>query len=286
MSKALRFELPYRVVDVFTSRPLEGNPLAVFPHCDSVEEITDSLMQRIARELNLSETVFVFPSQREGCDARVRIYTPAREIPFAGHPTIGTAFVLNVGGAQRFVLEENIGPVPVEFEDWLIWLTTPPIEDGAKLNRRECAAALGLEAEDLLDAEPQILSAGNPTLFIGVKDRAAVDRARLRGHTEDSYCTFVFAPLAEGAYSRMFAPSYGIIEDPATGSSTGPLALYMMRHGLAPSTDGTRFTSEQGVSMGRRSLLHVKIKGEFGIAGIGVGGQVTPVADGVMRFRL
>ena len=186
----------------------------------------------------------------------------------------------------RLVLEENIGPIPVEFEGGLIWLATPPIENGEKLDRRECAAALGLEVADLLDVEPQILSAGNPTLFIAVKDEATVDRARLRGHMEDSYCTFVFAPVVEGAYSRMFAPSYGIIEDPATGSSTGPLALYMMRHGLAPSADGTRFTSEQGVSMGRRSVLHVKIKGESGSAGISVGGQVTPVADGTMRFSL
>jgi trans-2,3-dihydro-3-hydroxyanthranilate isomerase len=292
MSNAFSLTLPYHVVDVFTTRALEGNPLAVFPACGGVEGLTDSLMQRIARELNLSETVFVFPADRPEFAARLQIFTPAREVPFAGHPTIGTSFVLRATGivprdAERFVLEEKVGPVPVEIENasQLIWLTTPPTEAGPRLNRLECAAALGLEPGELLDIEPQLLSAGNPTLFIAVRDKAAVDRAALSGDAKAAYCTFVFAPVAEGAYSRMFAPSYGIPEDPATGSSTGPLALYMMRHGLAPAADGTRFISEQGVKMGRRSVLHVRIQGESGVGGIGVGGHVTPVAEATMRLE-
>src|SRR5260370_22654496 len=126
--------LPYQVVDVFTLQVLEGNALAVFPDGSGLSAAT---MQAIARELNLSETVFVLPATRPDCAARLRIFTPFRELPFAGHPTVGTSFVLlDTGvipnGTERFVLEEAIGPVPVRAEPGehpLIWLTTPPIHD-------------------------------------------------------------------------------------------------------------------------------------------------------------
>ena len=150
--------------------------------------------------------------------------------------------------------------------------------------------ALGLEPRDLLPIPPQLLSAGNPTLIVAAKDTAAVDRAwldlaglkSLKGAEREPFCVFVFTPTPEGAYSRMFAPEYGVIEDPATGSSTGPLAAFMMRHGLASKTAGTRFVSEQGTKMGRRSLLHVEIHGEQGVDGIDVGGYVTPICEARM----
>jgi len=285
----------YRVVDVFTERPLEGNALAVFPDGAGLDDAT---MQKIAREMNLSETTFVFPPTRADCVARVRIFTPARELPFAGHPTIGTAFVLvdeqAVRGA-RFALEEGVGPVAVRVEDGarpLIWLTTPPIKEGRRFDRALCAAALGLDAGDLLDVAPSLLDAGNPTLLIGLRDRAIVDRAwldlagmrSLKVAGDAPFCVFVFAPIAVGAYSRMFAPEYGIPEDPASGSSTGPLAAFMMRHGLVATADGTRFVSEQGTKMGRRSLLHVEIHGDRGVKGVDVGGHVTPVADATLTL--
>jgi trans-2,3-dihydro-3-hydroxyanthranilate isomerase len=145
-----------------------------------------------------------------------------------------------------------------------------------------------------LDISPQWLSAGNPTVFVALCDRNAVDRAwmdlsgmkRLRGADREAMCVFVFAPTAEGAYSRMFAPEYGIVEDPATGSSTGPLAAFMMRHELVASKAGTRFISEQGTKMGRRSLLHVHIRGERGSEGIEVGGHTTPVATARMHLSV
>jgi trans-2,3-dihydro-3-hydroxyanthranilate isomerase len=151
-----------------------------------------------------------------------------------------------------------------------------------------CAEALGLSVEDLLEITPQLVSAGNPTIFIATRDKDAVDRASidvarsaaLRGPDSEPLCFFVFAPTPEGAYSRMFAPDYGVFEDPATGSSTGPLASFMMRHGLVASAAGTRFHSEQGTKMGRRSILHVVIHGQNGVDGIDVGGYVTPVATG------
>ncbi len=286
----------YRVVDVFTKQPLEGNALAVFPDSSGLD---DGTLQKIARELNLSETTFVSPATRADCAAKVRIFTPTKEMIFAGHPTIGTSFVLLddsliPGNVERFVLEEKVGPVSVRVEPGerpLIWLTTPPISYGRTLDRERCARALGLEPSDLLEIKPQLLSAGNPTIFIGVTDKEAVDRAwldlqgmtTLKDEMPEPVCVFVFTPTAAGAYSRMFAPEYGIIEDPATGSATGPLAAFMLRHGLVSGGAGTRFVSEQGVKMGRRSVLHVQLHGEQGVDGIEVGGYVTPVAEGTMR---
>jgi trans-2,3-dihydro-3-hydroxyanthranilate isomerase len=174
----------------------------------------------------------------------------------------------------------------------LIWLRTTVISEGRTFERTVCAQALGLDTSDLLDVTPQLLSAGNPTVFIALKDRDAVDRAWLdsqgsvvlKGGYQESVCVFVFSPTAEGAYSRMFAPEYGIVEDPATGSSTGPLAVFMMRHGLISSAAGTRFVSEQGTRMGRRSILHVHILGEKGQDAIDIGGNVMPVAEAIMRL--
>lgn len=279
----------YRVVDVFTERPLEGNPLAVFP---DGRDLDGSTMQRIAKELNLSETVFVLPSNRSDCAARVRIFTPAREMPFAGHPTIGASYILldeGVALEDRFLLEESIGPIPIRVEQGarpLIWLQSPPIVEGRKVDPTICAESLGLSPSDLMDIAPQIFSAGNPHVYIAVKDAPTVDRAwlsalgPLKAEPNELLCVFVFAPTSEGVYSRMFAPEHGVVEDPATGSATGPLAAYLMRHGLVSSQPGTRFLSEQGTKMGRRSILHVHISDE----GIEVGGYVTPLVEATMRF--
>jgi trans-2,3-dihydro-3-hydroxyanthranilate isomerase len=288
-------EYRYRVVDVFTEHPLEGNALAVFTDASTMDATT---MQRIARELNLAETAFILPPTRTDCAARVRIFTPAKEMLFAGHPTIGTGFVLlDEGILPRktidFLLEENIGPVPVRVETGarpMLWLSTPPIETGRCYDPLLCANVLGLSTDDLLDVAPQRLSAGNPTIFVALRDEAAVDGAwldmagmkRLRGSDAELMCVFVFTPTAKGAYSRMFAPEYGVAEDPATGSSTGPLAAFMMRHGLASNSGGTRWISEQGTKMGRRSLLHVHVRGNNGADGIDVGGHVTPVCVATM----
>jgi trans-2,3-dihydro-3-hydroxyanthranilate isomerase len=290
-------EYRYRVVDVFTEHPLEGNALAVFPEASAIDSTT---MQRIARELNLAETAFVLPPTRSDCAARVRIFTPAKEMLFAGHPTIGTGFVLLdeglvPGETGEFLLEENIGPVSVRVENGarpMLWLRTPSIEVGRCYDPALCASVLGLTTKDLLDISPQRLNAGNPTLFVALRDRLAVDRAwldltgmrQLRGSDAELLCVFVFTPTAQGAYSRMFAPEYGVPEDPATGSSTGPLAAFMMRHGLAANAGGTRLVSEQGTKMGRRSLLHVHVRGDSGADGIEVGGHVTPLVSATMRL--
>jgi trans-2,3-dihydro-3-hydroxyanthranilate isomerase len=288
----------YRVVDVFTSQALEGNPLAVFSESTGLDPET---MQKIALELNLSETVFLVPAAHPECVARLRIFTPGREVDFAGHPTIGTAYVLLdeervPKGTQQFVVQENVGPISIRVEAGTsprIWLTTPAVREEGVVDRLTAASLLGVKSDQLLGPPPEILNAGNPTLFIPVSDRETVDRTsfdtaawsrfKATGHA-GPLCVFVFARTPEGAYSRMFAPDYGIREDPATGSSTGPLAYYMMKHRLAPSKDGANFYSEQGTKMGRRSILHLLIHGEGGVDGIEVGGYVTPIIDGTIHL--
>jgi trans-2,3-dihydro-3-hydroxyanthranilate isomerase len=200
-------------------------------------------------------------------------------------------------GAPSLVLEELIGPVPVRVQgsdDPLLWLKTPPIAKGNRFDAEACARAVGLDVNDVLtDAPCEIWSAGNPNLYIAVRDKAAVDRAQadtaalraLYANEREQICTFVFAPVATGAYSRMFAPNLGVPEDPATGSATGPLAAFMLAYDLAPATnDGARFVSEQGTKMGRRSELHIRLSGNKGAGGIEVGGYVAPLTRATMNI--
>jgi trans-2,3-dihydro-3-hydroxyanthranilate isomerase len=193
------------------------------------------------------------------------------------------------------VLYENFGLFSVWIEavyNTLIWLRTPTISKGATFDRAACAAAIGLEERDLLPDVPcELWTAGNPNIYVALRDRAAVDRAsadpmkfRAVSPPEDKNCLYVFTPTGEGAYSRMFAPEQGIVEDPATGSAAGPLAAFMMAYGLTSSVDGHRFVSEQGTKMGRRSFLHVLVHGERGASGIEVGGHVTPLAHATMTL--
>jgi trans-2,3-dihydro-3-hydroxyanthranilate isomerase len=279
-------DLSYYVVDVFTAVPLLGNPLAVFPDATGVDSGT---MQRIARELNLSETAFILPRESDDLRTRVRIFTPGSELQFAGHPTIGTAFVMRTLGivprdSRNFVLQENVGDVAIRVdrgEDPIIWLTTPPIEKLGECARERCAAMLGLQSNQLVANVPcEILSAENSFIFVAVDRPATVDQARFDMAVFEQIVkdrstptsVFIFAATDTGAYSRMF------------GSELGPLALFMMKYGLAQKRDGTRFVSEQGTKMGRQSLLHVHVHGESGADGIEVGGHVAELAKAVMRI--
>ncbi|HYP42047.1 MAG TPA: PhzF family phenazine biosynthesis protein [Chloroflexia bacterium] len=300
-------------VDVFTDRPFAGNPLAVFP---AGEGLSDAEMQAIAKEMNLSETTFVFPADKAEHAARVRIFTPAQELPFAGHPTIGTTFVLATkgllaGASTEIVLEEGIGPVPVRMEGSVaapgfIWMQHGEASFGTPyLNRGEFAQALGLREPDLLPGAPIISgSTGRPFLFVPLRDRATVDRAALDvpkllrcfGDTEPQGA-FLFAPdqdnlqdfegLAGKVYSRMFAPhTSSIPEDPATGGASGALGAYLVRYGLVKPQNGARelrIVSEQGTKMGRQSFIHIRMRGrDDGSYSIEIGGTVVPVAEGLM----
>lgn len=287
----------YVLLDVFTKVPLQGNPLAVFP---STRGIADEAMQRIANELNLSETIFLSEATHPEAVARARIFTPRRELDFAGHPTIGAAYVLAHEHSidDRFAIEENVGLVQVRRDtdsagDERFWLTTPELTFFETVDAAFCARLLSLYAADLTaDAPPQFVSAGSPLLFIALRTPEAVDRAVLQQSylpealgSADSVGTFIFArkePASSNCFdvcSRMFAPQTGVAEDPATGGATGPLAGYMMRHGMLPARDGLEFTSEQGSKMGRPSYLHVRL-GASAQTTIEVGGSVVPIAQG------
>jgi len=295
----------FRQVDVFTERPLAGNPLAVFL---DPGDLSDQDMRAIALEMNLSETTFVFPSTRADCVARVRIFTPRREVPFAGHPTLGTAFVLAsegrlLGRSSPIALEEGIGPVEVWLEGDVpapsfIWMRhrTPVWEDEVT-DRAGIVEALGLSEADLIPGAPiQVGSTGSPFLFIPLRDRQTVDRAQLdvsaftRLSEAPKAGIFAFAPepdpSAGRVYSRMFAPhTSGVPEDPATGSASGPLGAYLVRHRMVRSHDDVRIVSEQGTKMGRQSFVHIRGTARDGeLQDIRVGGQVVPVLEGTLRL--
>ena len=286
-----------RIVDVFTERPLAGNQLAVVLDGRGIPE---ELMQRIAREMNFSETTFILPPDDPKHAARLRIFSPTVEMPFAGHPTIGTAWVLAEegmvpGGALEFTLEENVGPVPVRGINHdgrlTFWMTHPQLTYGRTLERAVVASAVGVEeAAFVPDVPCQVVSTGNPLLFAALRDPAAVDEAvsdaaRLSTVLDgDAFGVFLFAPAGPNRlYSRMFSPA--IPEDPATGSGSGPLGAFAVKCGLIERAPKVSIVSEQGTKMGRQSFIHIELEyRELSDtpARIEVGGSVRPVLSGTL----
>jgi len=270
-------EISYLLFDVFAEAPFQGNQLGVVR-----EHLDDRTMQTIANELNVAETVFLRRTGDADRPAELRIFTPRQEMPFAGHPTIGATFaiaeVLKWTGREQFALGERVGDVAVRVERangaLFAWLRTPPVQFENEFSRAECAAALELAPGELHETlPPQIAGAGNPFLFVALKTRDAADvEAHLSG-------VFVFCLTENGTYARMFAPMSGIAEDPATGSATGPLFAYLKKYGML-DPQRTSFVSEQGVKLGRRSVLHVRLEG----ADIDVGGQTVLMGEGTFRF--
>jgi trans-2,3-dihydro-3-hydroxyanthranilate isomerase len=281
---------------VFTERPLAGNQLAVVL---DAEGIPGDVMQRIAKEMNLSETAFVLAADKPGNAAKVRIFTPSAELPFAGHPTIGTAWVLFTeglvpGGALEFALEEGVGPVPVRVErasgGLKLWMTHPAVTFGKVYpDRAAAAAALGLSEGDLVpDVAIQVASTGLPHVYVALKDARSVDAAVSEKKPLASVFdegVFLFAALGGNRlYSRMFAPhTADIREDPATGSASGPLGAFAVKHGLVKRSAAVSIVSEQGTKMGRQSMVHIKLayapEGDAPTL-IEVGGSVWPTLKG------
>ncbi|HTF35379.1 MAG TPA: PhzF family phenazine biosynthesis protein [Myxococcota bacterium] len=285
----------YRLVEVFTAERFGGNPLAVFPRA---EELYPELMQRFAAELNLSEATFVMPSTRRDCDYRVRIFTPRSEIPMAGHPTIGTAFVL--GHGDRVVFEEGVGPVLVERatspSGAPIWrMTQPRPRFGPRLEDRPAvAAALGLDARELEAKLPIFaVATGLPFLMVPLRDLEALARARLElerwkslGEQARDLLPFPFVQVAPTRFRcRMFAPQAGIAEDPATGSAAGPLGAYLVAQGVIPAGAPARLECEQGIEMGRPSRLYVEVDGTpSDIPAVRVGGECISMGGGYFEL--
>jgi trans-2,3-dihydro-3-hydroxyanthranilate isomerase len=297
--------LSYLHYDVFTDTPFTGNQLAVFM---DARGLSADRMQALAREMNFSESTFILPAEAPGTDVRMRIFTPANEMPMAGHPTIGSTFALaHAGmiapGAARFVFGLGIGPVPVdlEWDDGVLrfaWMTQlVPIFGPVIEARRDVAAVLGLGEEDLLPDRPiREVSCGVPFLIVPIRSPEAVDRAvsdgaafrRFTASTGLVRPVFFFAMSPPGAaetvHSRMFAPEFGIVEDPATGSASGPLGCYLLRHGLVTAESAARITSLQGAAMGRPSRIHIDISSKGGeITRVKVGGRAVLVGTGQMQ---
>ena len=288
--------------DVFTEEPLSGNPLAVFV---DGRGLAADRMQAVAREMNFSESTFILPPEAPGTDVRMRIFTPATEMPMAGHPTIGSTFALaHTGvirsGLPRFVFGLGVGPIPVDLE-WegerlrFAWMTQRNPTVGPALDAREAvAAAIGLGATDLAPELPvQQVSCGVPFLIVPIRSREGVDQAtsdasafrRLVVSTGINLPIFLFAMSPAGSpdtvYSRMFAPEFGIVEDPATGGASGPLGCYLVRHRLVSGDAALRITCLQGVAMGRPSRIHVSIASRSDeIVEVKVGGQAVLVGRG------
>ena len=297
--------MPYTfyTADVFTGELFGGNQLAVLP---DARGLTTEQMHGITREFNYSESTFVLPPDNPTHTRRVRIFTPGGEIPFAGHPTVGTAHVLAAigeipltGAETHVVLEEGVGPVPVmirardgkpDFAQLSVAML--PKVSPSPLSREALASILSLDANDLLDGDyaPQGVSCGLPFLLVPLRDRKAVARSRLKLDAWEASLkgkqhemVMVFAADAERPGSdmraRMYGPSVNVTEDPATGSACACLAGY-----LAARTprDGTlRWVVEQGFEMGRPSILHIEADKSNGkIAAIRVGGQTVLVSKG------
>ena len=286
-------------VDVFAERSLAGNQLAVVL---DAADLSGEDMQRIAREMNISETTFVMPADDPAHAARVRIFTPASELPFAGHPTVGTAWVLATeglvpGGALDFVLEEGVGPVTVRGVKGpgglTFWMRHPELSYGAVERRRvQAAEAIGLTGRDLApDVPVQVATTGNPFLFFALRDVVAVDEAVLDRELLSevlagtrSFGAFIFAAVGGNRlYSRMF--SLDIPEDPATGSGSGPLGAFAVKYGLVPRAPKVTLVSEQGTKMGRQSFIHIALTydgSDENPSQIEVGGAVRPVLTGTL----
>jgi trans-2,3-dihydro-3-hydroxyanthranilate isomerase len=295
----------YLHLDVFADTPFEGNQLAVFPDGRGLEPAT---MQSIAREMNYSESTFILPAEDRG-DVRMRIFTPYAELPMAGHPTIGSTFALaHLGRIERgraeFVFELGVGPTPVALE-WdghglsFAWMTQRVPEFGrSPADLEDLAEALNLEATDLADGPPpQQVSCGLPYFLVRLASRRAVDAAEAdrrklaafySRHGLSELPIFIFtteagAPAAT-CYSRMFAAAFGITEDPATGSASGPLGCYLVHHGVLTPEDGKGLVSLQGRKMGRPSWIHIEIGTAAGaINRVRVGGRSVLVGEGTLR---
>ena len=264
-------------------------------------------MQAIAKEMNFSETTFLLPAETPGTDIRMRIFTPAEELPTAGHPTIGTTFALARAGViepgrKQYVFGCGIGPVPVALswkgEDLgFAWMTQSlPTFGDAMAEPGRTAAALSLSAAAIADHPVQVVSCGVPFLFVPLTKRSAVDGVKvnntgldelLRATNPVAHGVFVFSTEPGDApatvYSRMFAPELGVVEDPATGIASGPLGCYLVRHKLVPADKADAMISLQGAKMGRPSHVHISIGVEQGeIASVRVGGEAVLAGEATL----
>jgi len=292
-------------VDVFADQPLEGNPLAVFPRAQG---LTEAEMLKIAREMNISETTFILPSTAAGADYRNRIFTPGGEIPFAGHPSLGTAFVAAMegivpmrDGVVHVKQEVGIGVLPLELSvsggiiDRVVMIQGAPVLGGHLKNTEHLARALGVTPKDLTATGflPQVVSTGIPSLQIPLGSVDLLRRLRPDMNALGSFLgrigpdagAYVFAWQGNGSdlHARGFFPQHGIAEDPATGSAAGACGAYLAGHGLLPLKDW--LVISQGTEVHKPSRIEVSVATDGGRpAEVRVAGRVLPVMRGTLTL--
>ena len=306
-----RRSLKFYQADVFTGQPFGGNPVAVFP---DAQGLTHVQLQHIAREMNVSETVFVLPPTDQTAVVRLRIFTPTQEIPFAGHPVLGTFFILAELGIisvkepmTQFMQECNIGLFPVELhaEGGLVErvvMTQPkpeflgPVDDPEDLHK--IAIVLGLAKHVITDTKwpIEVVSTGLPVLIVPVRTLTAVrsikpdasaitDLCRRFGANGIMVVTTVTVEPSATVHTRMFAPSIGILEDPATGSASGALGAYLVQNGVVEVAPMTEIVIEQGYEIERPSQIFVQVESDDDIIQtVKVGGQCVMMVEGTLKF--
>jgi len=295
---------PFILVDVFTLRPFGGNQLAVFTDAAA---LSASEMQELAHEMNFSESTFVMPPESSGA-RRVRIFTPKHEMPMAGHPTVGTTWVLASRGEIALdsasvdaTLDLGIGPVTVTVESNggkpdFVWMAHREAEFGAKRRARgRIAKALGITAADIREDLPiQTVSTGFPFMFVPIRSLKALAKcapnaaalAALFKPGEQVLAVYMFVANETGEFaprSRMFAPHHGVPEDPATGGASAPFGAYAATYGLIEPEPKASFLIQQGVEMGRPSEIRVEVaRKDSGAFATRIGGRCAIVGEGVM----
>jgi len=286
------------ITDVFTTQRYGGNQLATFVDCAS---LSDAEMQKIAREINFSETTFITSRHPRDGGYNVRIFTPNAEVEFAGHPTLGTAHIirnkLRLTGADEVALNLRAGRIPVTFTEtpdgtFMLWMRQMPPHFGRQLDASTLARVLGIAEADIdLDFPIQEVSTGFPTLVVPLRNQDALKRAKVNKDAYFSLVTDAWAKLilvfSQEGYEpgqrvgvRMFADYYGIAEDAATGSSNGCLAAYLARHKVLGSPD-IDVLAGQGYEMGRPSTLALRANTTGDGIEVSVGGSVVDVAEGI-----
>ena len=298
--------VPFVQLDVFTRKPFTGNPLAVFPDASGLDS---GLMQKIAREMNLSETTFVLPPTKPKADYRVRIFTPAQELPYAGHPSVGTGWHLAANGrlkpkapTTRFHQEVPAGVLPIDFDvdskgrPAKVFTTQARPKFGKALKaRRRVANALGLDESDLSQKLPiQLVSTGLPWLIVPLRGSEALDRARPKlsefagpnALPENIYpFTLEGAPAGADTESRGFPTRE--FEDPVTGSASGCLGAYLVQNGLVPARKGlARLVNAQGRHLDRpgRATVEVTVDAKGAPLVVRVGGPAVEVLRGEVQI--
>jgi trans-2,3-dihydro-3-hydroxyanthranilate isomerase len=291
-------------VDVFTNTPFSGNPLAVF--FDVEEQLSSLAMLSIAKEMNLSETTFVLPPGEMPADFSVKIFTPEKEIPFAGHPTIGTAHILRetgraISGDHSIKLSMKAGIITVTqgLIDNLLFMDQPLPE---YLPVLDCAEKIGnvlsipTSSIKLSRYPIQIVSTGLPVILVPINSIKALEKIVINASKLDNFLhslgvemlyAFTDETLNPSAniHARMFAPPLGILEDPATGSAAGAMGAYIYKHKILPENNLKNIVIEQGYKMGRPSCIHVEIYHEHNeIKKIRVGGESVTIIEGFIKI--